>query len=200
MTRGGTDTDLDKSAAYEPVNRRLGVWQIVAGSLGLLAAFVLTVEKIHKIADPSYVPSCSINPILSCGTIMDSHQAAAFGFPNPIIGLMAFPVVIVTGVLRTAGLRLPRWYAVGFAVGTLVGLLFVHWLIVVSLYQVHALCPYCLVVWVVMIPLSWYTILDTWRRQLEVLARWHSTVLALWYVIIAAAVFLEFRDYWVSLF
>ena len=48
---------------------------------------------------------------------------------------------------------LPRWYWVGLAVGTLLGVVFIHWLIFQSLYRIGALCPYCMVVWAVTIPL-----------------------------------------------
>ena len=35
-------------------------------------------------------PGCSLNPVVSCGNIMKSEQAAAFGFPNPMLGLVAY--------------------------------------------------------------------------------------------------------------
>ena len=50
-------------------------------------------------------------------------------------------------------MTLPRWYWAGLAAGTLLGTVFVHWLIFQSLYRIGALCPYCMVVWAVTIPL-----------------------------------------------
>ena len=129
------------------------VWVLIAGVLGLAAAFTLTVEKIEILINPAYVPSCSINPVLSCGSVMVTPQASAFGFPNPLIGIVAFTVVLVTGVLAVAKVRLPRWYWAGLTAGTLLGVVFVHWLIFQSLYRIGALCPYCMVVWAVTIPL-----------------------------------------------
>ncbi|CAM5711562.1 vitamin K epoxide reductase family protein [Mycolicibacterium aubagnense] len=84
---------------------------------------------------------------------MLTKQASVFGFPNPLLGIAAFSVVIVTGVLAVAGIRLPRWYWAGLAGGTLLGAVFVHWLIYQSLYEIGALCPYCMVVWVVTVAL-----------------------------------------------
>ena len=80
-------------------------------------------------------------------------QASEFGFPNSLLGIVGFTVVVVTGVLAVAKVALPRWYWAGLAVGTLLGVVFIHWLIVQSLYQIGALCPYCMVVWTVTIPL-----------------------------------------------
>ena len=129
------------------------VWVLIAGVVGLAAALTLTVEKIEMLINPDYVPSCSINPVLSCGSVMVTPQASAFGFPNPLIGIVAFTVVVVTGVLAVAKVALPRWYWVGLAAGTLLGVVFMHWLIFQSLYRIGALCPYCMVVWAVTIPL-----------------------------------------------
>ena len=61
--------------------------------------------------------------------------------------------MLVTGVSAVAKVLLPQWYWVGLAAGTLLGAVFVHWLIFQSLYLIGALCPYCMVVWVVTIPL-----------------------------------------------
>ena len=88
---------------------RATAWVLtVGGFLGLLAALALTIERIELLQDASYVPSCSLNPVLSCGTVMTTEQAALFGFPNPIIGIVAFTVVLVTGVLTLARIALPR--------------------------------------------------------------------------------------------
>ncbi|WP_158854105.1 vitamin K epoxide reductase family protein [Saccharothrix deserti] len=180
------------------MNRRLALLYVVGGGLGLAAAAALTLEKIAKLRDPAYVPTCSLNPVVSCGSVMDSRQAEAFGFPNPLLGIVAFAVVVTTGVAVLAGFEPPRWYRIALNAGTAFGVVFVHWLIAASLYDIHALCPYCLVVWIVTIPIFWYTTLDTWPA-LAPLRRVHSAVLALWYAVIAILVLAAFWDYWTSL-
>ncbi|ATE54273.1 vitamin K epoxide reductase family protein [Actinosynnema pretiosum] len=180
------------------MNRALARLSVLGGGLGLAAASALTVEKIAKLRDPAYVPTCSINPVIACGSVMDSPQAAAFGFPNPLIGIAAFAVVVTVGVTVLAGFRPPRWFRVAFSAGTALGAVFVHWLIAASLYDIRALCPYCVVVWAVTIPLAWYSALDTWS-WLAPLKRVHSAVLALWCAVIAALVLGAFWDYWTSL-
>jgi len=178
---------------------------VVGGGLGLAAAVALTLEKIAKLADPGYVPTCSINPIISCGSVMASTQAEAFGFPNPLLGIAAFAVVVTVGVAGLAGFTPPAWFRYGMQAGATFGVVFVHWLIASSLYDIHALCPYCMVVWTVTIPIFWYTTLDTLRTTEhtrpvgEALGRVHSAVLAAWYVVIAVLVLTAFWDYWTSL-
>ncbi|MDA3628915.1 vitamin K epoxide reductase family protein [Saccharopolyspora sp. WRP15-2] len=185
----------------------MGWLYVVGGLIGLAGSFALIVEKLEKLANPGYVPTCSINPIISCGSVMESAQAAVLGFPNPLIGVAAFPVVVTTGVAVLAGYRPPRWFWLGMQLGTTLAVAFIHWLIVQSLYSIGALCPYCMIVWVVTIPLFWYTTLHNLTagnfgggKSVGVaLGGVHSVVLVLWYLVIVVLVLLRFWDYWSSL-
>jgi uncharacterized membrane protein len=177
------------------VNRLLA-WVLAAGGfVGLVASFVLAVEKIALLENPFYVPTCSINPVLSCGSVMRTAQAELFGFPNPLLGIAGFAVVTTLGVVLLAGVSLPRWVWLGLQVGVTGGVLFVHWLIFQSLYEIGALCPYCMVVWAVTVPIFWYTTLHNFRPRFQ----YHSVVLILWYLVIAAGVLQAFWFYWSSL-
>ncbi|GAA4415411.1 vitamin K epoxide reductase family protein [Actinokineospora soli] len=176
------------------MNRALAWLYVVGGGLGLVAAAALILEKLAVLRDPAHVPLCSINPVVSCGSVMESPQAEAFGFPNPLLGIAAFAVVVTVGVVGLTGFAPPRWFRIGMLVGVTFGVLFVHWLIFASLYDIRALCPYCMVVWVVVIPLFWYTVLDT--CELPTLRRVHSVVLALWYVVIVALILQAFWSFW----
>lgn len=200
------DRAADGSAP--PTPRRLGWLYIIAGGIGLIAAFALTLEKLAKLADPDHVPSCTLNPVLSCSSVMDSPQATAFGFPNPLIGIAGFAVTITVGVVLLCGFRPPRWFWLGMQAGTTFGIVFVHWLIYSSLYQIGALCPYCMVVWVVTIPIFLYTTrhnltrgnLTPGRRPALVdLARHHLVILTIWYLTIAALILQAFWYYWRTL-
>jgi uncharacterized membrane protein len=183
---------------------RLLPWLLTAGgAVGLTAAFVLTVEKISLLRNPDYIPSCSIDPILSCGSIMRTEQAEAFGFPNPLLGIVGFSIVVTVGVLLFAGVGLPRWFWLGLQAGVTAGVVFVHWLIYQSLYEIGALCPYCMVVWAVTIPIFWYVTVHNFGHTTKaggVLADYHGVVLTLWYVLIIAGVLEAFWSYWVTVF
>jgi uncharacterized membrane protein len=186
------------------VGRASAIWLLIAGVVGFAAAFTLTVEKIEILINPAYVPSCSINPVLSCGSVMVTPQAALFGFPNPLIGIVAFTVVTVTGVLSLAKVQLPQWYWAGLAVGTLLGLVFVHWLIIQSLYHIGALCPYCMVVWAVMIPL-FAVVAPIALRSLagnsiaRVLYQWRWPLVVLWFTALILMILVRFWNYWSTL-
>ncbi|MDF2825543.1 MAG: hypothetical protein K0R68_2951 [Mycobacterium sp.] len=187
-----------------PVGRPSALWVLIAGIIGLAAAATLTIEKIELLLDPSYVPSCSINPVLSCGSVMITPQASVFGFPNMLIGLVGFSVVIVSGVLAVAKVRLPQWYWVGLAVGNALGVVFVHYLIFQSLYRIGALCPYCMVVWTIMIPLFVVTASIALRPLagngvLRVLYQWRWSLVALWFTTILLMILVRFWNYWSTL-
>jgi uncharacterized membrane protein len=186
------------------VGRASALWVLIAGVLGLTAAVTLTVEKIEILINPDYVPSCSINPVLSCGSVMITPQASAFGFPNPLIGIVSFTVVVITGVLAIAKVRLPRWYWGGLAVGTLLGVAFIHWLIFQSLYRIGALCPYCMVVWAVTVPLLVVVAAIALQPRLQngvarLAYQWRWSLVTLWFTALTLMILVRFWSYWSTL-
>ncbi|MFZ4841876.1 MULTISPECIES: vitamin K epoxide reductase family protein [Mycetocola] len=132
--------------------RLLAIFLIVAGLVGWLAAFELTVEKINTLTNPGQALGCDVSVLVQCSANLNSWQGAVFGFPNPIIGLGAWVAPIVVGVAILAGARFPRWFWVVFNVGMLGGIVFVIWLISQSIFVLGTLCPWCMLTWSVMIP------------------------------------------------
>ncbi|MEZ0094548.1 vitamin K epoxide reductase family protein [Streptacidiphilus sp. EB129] len=191
-------------------SRALAWLYLLAGAVGLAASITLTLEKIRLLENPAYVPSCNINPIISCGSVMRTAQASAFGFPNSLIGIAGFAVVLSIGAAMLAGARFRPWFWLGLQAGTLFGIGFVTWLIFQTLYRIGAVCPYCMVVWAVTIPLFWYTAVHTtrrgviplpasWQPGVSTVARWHWVVPAAWYLVIALLILNRFWYYWQTL-
>jgi uncharacterized membrane protein len=181
-------------------------WVLIAGVVGLAASMALTVEKIELLRNPHYVPTCNLNPVLSCGSVMVTPQASVLGFPNPLLGLVGFTVVVVTGVLVLAKVSLPQWYWIGLTCGTLIGAAFVHWLIFQSLYRIGALCPYCMVVWavtitllVVLVPIVFRAVLDRGSAPARVLYQWRWSIVTLWFTAVFLMIMVRFWDYWSTL-
>ncbi|MBM7365755.1 vitamin K epoxide reductase family protein [Gordonia hydrophobica] len=174
---------------------------LVTGALGMAAAIALLLDRIQLLIDPSFVPACSINPIISCGSVMVTEQGKFFGFPNPMLGLPAFAVILVTAVLTLGRVRLPRWYWLGQAIVTFLGQIFVGYLIFQSLYRIHALCPYCMVVWTI-VPiiflLSMSRVLPDGHRGRS-MREWLWMLLPLYYVVVISMITVEFWDYWKTL-
>lgn len=174
----------------------------IGGSIALLAAAILTIDKIRlleaKAEGENLALGCDISAWVSCGGVMQSAQASAFGFPNSVIGVIGFSVVVTLGVLLLAGVTLPRWIWGGLQVGVLFGIGFVTWLQVQSIYKIELLCPWCMVVWAVMIPLFVLVTAHNLRMvapnsaMTRFVSNWNILIIALWYIAIVAAIWFAF--------
>ncbi|MGV9872810.1 vitamin K epoxide reductase family protein [Streptomyces cellulosae] len=144
----------------EGASRALALLLVITGAAGVLAAWVITLDKFKlleaKVKGETFVPGCSLNPVVSCGSVMESDQASVFGFPNPMLGLVTYGIVVCVGMSLLARARFPRWYWLTFNVGTLFGVGFCAWLMVQSLYRINALCLWCCLAWVATIVMFWY--------------------------------------------
>ncbi|MDD7931100.1 vitamin K epoxide reductase family protein [Actinomycetospora straminea] len=179
--------------------RGTGAVLLVGGLAGAVVSLVLLLDKLALLADPTFVPSCSIDPVLSCGTIMRTWQASLLGFPNPVLGLLTFPVAAAMGALVLGGVALPRWAWWSLQAGTTAGMLLVHWLIVQSLAVIHALCPWCMVAWVAVIAMFWAVTVANLRAGrlggASAPLRRHGWGLAAWYLAIVVAIVATFPEW-----
>lgn len=130
-----------------------GLFLVLCGGIGLTASMALSVEKIEKLANPDAGLSCDFSVLVQCTANLDSAQGAAFGVPNPFLGLIGFALVLGIGVSVLAVPHFARWFWVLFNLGVAGAFAFVVWLIGQSIYVLGTLCPWCLVVWVTTIPL-----------------------------------------------
>lgn len=143
----------------------LSILLVIGGAVGLTAAFALTLDKFEVLQHPGADLSCNFSVLVQCGKNLSSPEGAAFGFPNPLLGLMMFPAPIIVGIASIAGTRFPRWFWAAFNVGMAFAIGFVIWLMTQSVFALGTLCPWCMVVWAVVIPMSVATTLYDLREQ-----------------------------------
>lgn len=180
---------------------------LAGGIAALAAAFTLTIEKFHLYEDPNAVLSCSINLVLNCTTVMQTWQASVFGFPNMLIGLMAFPVVITVALAGLVGVKFPRWWLILANVGFLLGAIFSYWLFFSSVYAIQVLCPWCLIVTtattLIFSSMLHYNLrLNTFRLSEKTNGRvqrflnggYHQMIVLSWIALMVVLVFLKFGD------
>ncbi|MDM4761691.1 vitamin K epoxide reductase family protein [Galbitalea sp. SE-J8] len=167
----------------------LSVWLIVAGVIGVWAAFELTLDRIASVEHPHAALSCDFSLLVQCTANLDSWQGSVFGFPNPIIGLVAWPATIVVGAGLLARARFARWYWALFNLGVLGAFVFIIFLSTQSIWaqNLHTLCPWCMLTWSVTIPTFWAVTFRNLRegvfgraRALTAIGRFGST----WIVVI----------------
>ncbi len=199
-----TNTDIapSKSTGF-------AILSIVLGAVGLFASFELATEYIRTLQNPDYVPNCAVSVLVTCGPNMGSWQGSLFGFSNTILGIAAFAVPILIGVALLAGARFASWFWWGYRAGLLLGVVFVFWLAYESIFRLGTLCPWCMIVWTVTIPLFFSTLFRPEakgyvqtspgvQRSFAALNSWVWVLVLLSYLIIAAVA--QFQLNWFAEF
>jgi hypothetical protein len=121
-------------------------------------------------------------------------------------------MLLMLGVVLTTGVKLPRWLwiaAQGAATG---GVIFMHYLFFEGVFRIHAICPWCFVVWMITIPIFFgitvYNIregnlylerLGHARKIGAFISRYSNDLLVLWYLVIFVILLTKFWYYWSTL-
>ena len=182
---------------------------LIGGAIGIIASFALTYDKIHLLQNPAYQPSCNLNPVFSCMSVMKSAQANILGAPNTVFGLIAFTAVTMLGAMVLAGAVCKRWFwQIAQLVATM-GIVFMHYLFFEAVFRIHAICPWCFLVWMVTIPVFFgLTIYNLRQGNLKFLRfrllapfidHYNIDILVLWYLIIFVILLIKFWYYWQTL-
>lgn len=176
---------------------------VIGGIIGIASSMILVYDQIQIWKNPHFLPTCNLNPIVNCGTVIHSNQGDIFGIPAPFFGLLLFPALLTIGISLFAGATYRRWFWRGLQVGATGGVVFALWLYWLSLYRVHALCPFCLAVDTVVYTAAWYITLynlsagnlgNRWQhsRAVQFVLRHHLDVLLLWFVLITVVALKHF--------
>lgn len=126
--------------------RPTAVEMTLSGLVGLLAAFVLSIEAWQLAGDSSKTFGCDVNSVISCSTVALTPQAMVLGFPNAFLGIFFEAVVLAISVALFTGTRFPRWYMLSTELLYTIALGFAYWLFFQSYFVIGALCPWCLLI------------------------------------------------------
>ncbi|GAB3567185.1 vitamin K epoxide reductase family protein [Spelaeicoccus albus] len=201
--------ESDRSDLHIPRTLRprvLAILMIVTGVVGWYSSFALVMDKITLLENPKAALGCDLNPFISCGDVLGQWQASLFGFPNPIIGLGAYIVPIIIGTAVLAGVEFPRWIWLGLNIGVLLGAAFITWLFTQSVFAIAVLCPWCMLVWSMQIPLFVTVTLHnsaygrfgraSTNAAVRAVTSAPWTIVALWYAVIVLSILFKFWGYW----
>lgn len=208
------DEDIDMPVASVPWVQRpvaFGIFLIVTSFVGFLASFTLAVEKYEKLENPDGVLSCDLNPFFSCSSVMEFPQSQLLGFPNQLLGIAAFIFPLFVGVLLASRAKVPDWVMVGLNIGLACGIGLVMFLFYVSIYVIGVGCPWCIVVWTVTIPMfcavTAHNVLEgrfskalSDNTFVRVLAKENLPIAIVWLLLIAAAIVVQFWNFFSTLF
>lgn len=169
----------------------------IGGGIGLLASFSLTLEYLHKLQAPDEGLLCDINPFVTCGPAMLSSASHVLGFPNVLLGLVCFTIVVATAAVSWAGGRMRAWYWAGMQLGMIGAALLISYLQWFSVFQLAKLCLWCMIIWAATIPLVTITTVynlahghlgEAGRRIGERLAPFTVTIALVWYLAVIGMV------------
>ena len=179
---------------------------IFGGIIGLVASLILAHDTLAIAQNPHYIPSCNLNPVVSCGNVITFRGDKIFGLPYPFYGIAAFGALIAAGTGILAKAKFSKWYWLTMQVFTSLGLAGAYYLLIKSMYQIHALCPFCLSVDVVTTIIFWYTtLLNTDRGFFGKIKdasayKWarkhHLDILVLWFILAIAFILSHFWYYY----
>lgn len=174
---------------------------IITAAVGFVASFVLMLEHVALLKDPGHNLSCSINPILSCGPVMNSSTATQFGFPNPLMGIASFAAQGLLGLAILAGARMKSWFWKLWGIQVLTSVAFTLFLMYESIFVIKAICIYCMAVWIVMSISSWYTLQymlaeghigNAKSKTTRFVRKYHGDILFAWFLLIICLILWEF--------
>lgn len=171
-------------------SRKYGIAFLTLGLVGLIASFTLLTEFIHTLKDPSYIPSCNISVLVTCGVNMESWQGSLFGFSNTILGVMGFTITSVLGLLLLFKTSINKWFWAGLSIGHTAALALVLWLFYQSVFVLGVLCPWCIVVWLVTVPLFFLVNIRTIRafsftKIYQFIAEWAWVFITIMFIVMA---------------
>ncbi len=181
---------------------------IVMAVIGLLASFALTYDTLSIAHNPNYKPSCNLNPVISCGDVINTRGDNIFGLPYPYYGIAAFATLLTVGVTMLAGGKPNKYYWRAFLVVSGLGVIGAYALLLKSVFKIHALCPFCLSVDVATTTIFWYALLyivdnkylvlnnTTFKKIYPFIRRHHLDILLFWFILVIAFLLNHFWYYY----
>jgi uncharacterized membrane protein len=171
----------------------IAVLLVVGGAIGLWAAFKLTIEKFIVLEDPSAQLSCNYSILVGCSKNLASWQGELFGFPNSLLGIAGWAVVITIGASLLAGAHYTRWFWIALNIGMAAAMSLIVFFMYTSFYVLDVLCPRCMVTWFVTVPVflgvTFYNLkVGNWSAKARV--RRFGGLLLTWVPLVTLAVYL----------
>jgi uncharacterized membrane protein len=116
----------------------------IASSVGLVASFLQMLEKLILLENPNAVLTCDINSVFSCTNILNSWQSSVFGFPNTLMCIIYFSLLLAIGLVGWTGSNINKKLRLTLQGMTLFFIGFGFWYLWQSIFAVGGLCIFCM--------------------------------------------------------
>jgi len=105
-------------------------WIKILATIGIGLALFLLWERFFK---PTFQP-CNINSTVNCNAVISGQVSDTLGIPTPLIGLIGYIVILFAAFAKKAKLVLGM---------SAFGLVFCLYIAYRELFQLHVVCPVC---------------------------------------------------------
>lgn len=108
----------------------------------LAASFFETIEYQLLLKNAHAALACNLNSVFSCSPVLQAWQSKVFGFPNSMMCMVFFGLLLGVGLAGVCGeaMKWLRLFAQGLA---LFFLCFGSWFLEQSIFSIRALCILC---------------------------------------------------------
>lgn len=123
---------------------KLYIWMSLGSAVGLVASFWQLLEKLTLLKNSHAVLSCNLNSVFNCSNILNAHQSSVFGFPNSLMCVIFFTMMLVAGLVGWTGSQINKGLRFVLQAFTLFFLGFGFWYLWQSIFVIGALCIFCI--------------------------------------------------------
>lgn len=129
----------------KPADQRMLFAVITIGAgVGLIASFWQMLEKITLLKNTDAVLSCNLSSVLNCSNILNAPQSSVFGFPNSLMCIAFFAVMLSAGLVGWTGGRISAKLRLVYQAMTVFFVGFGFWYFWQSIFNIGSLCIFCL--------------------------------------------------------
>lgn len=170
----------------------------VGAGVGLIASFWQMLEKLTLLKNAHAVLSCNLNSVFNCTNILNAHQSSVFGFPNSLMCIVFFALMLSAGLIGLGGAQLHKRVRFAYQAFALFFVGFGFWYLWQSIFNIGALCIFCIFCYggLLLVNGSWFRLnyreLPLRKKTIALLDEWvgRGADIFVW-CLVAAAITLE---------
>lgn len=146
---------MTKQLNVKPPSKPLW-WSLFAFStLGLLASFVQTIERINYAKNPQVPLTCDVNAVFSCSNVFDAWQSSVFGFSNSLLCIVFFAFIASAALAGATGSLLHKKLRLALHFFSVFFLCFGAWYLWQSTFSIGYICVFCAACYSGVIGMNW---------------------------------------------
>jgi len=186
------------------INKLAPIIIIIFSLIGLYVSFNLTIDSISILKNANKLLPCTVSSAINCLSVMKSKEADVLGFPNSLLGIMGYSMILVTGIVFLTGNIKKKIFLVLAEIGVLGAVVFSYWLLFESVTTIQVLCPLCILSCIsatnIFFALTLYNIKENvfsflkfdWEKSKNDFINTYIILIIIWYVFVIIFIYMQF--------